>query len=557
MDSPTSSTGSSSSGRFSLFRNGPKNNEYIKTNKNIYLSYAEGSNTFQHGQLGDNDTFLVGTIHLNYGKPCQIKSVYLHLKGIEKTSWQRSQARSKTIYSGENTLVDQTNKVWEAFDDSEEVTMLDIPFKVQLPYNLPDTISTEFGSVQYVLRATVNAKALIGSSQQSVKLYCPLKRTITLDIQHLPPFKLCGTTPSGIDYTFLLPPNKCFNVGSYVSIPMKLRFLHPNVGVERVEVCLRTSMDYQSTTQGESKHVDQNILGIIVSRSELLFTQPASTYYGECTYTLNIFIPKNAQPTHQGRFMSIGHFININFYLWGFESDYHVEESVRIGNMIEKHPPQNQNQNQSPHIQQIQQPLNSINLSNIPIGTYPNSTPTYSTSSSHSYNTNSSTQSYTAPSPNTPITPQVTPPLTHRLLPTPPPSNQFNIQYTYMNDGGHLPVDTSYYQYNNNNQQQKPQLPQKSHERKPLPEQPKISYNDKPYDGYNQHPILNYNNITMMTYYNRSPESRRDSGTSTPLKEFETISNSSQLDILNGHVPYPTHLSPPPYRQSTRQQDYK
>lgn len=550
MDSPTSSSGSSS-GRLSLFKNGPQSNEYIKTNKNIYLSYTEGSNTFQHGQLGDNDTFLVGTIHLNYSKSCQIKSVYLHLKGIEKTSWQRSQARSKTIYSGENTLVDQTNKVWEAFDDSEGVTMLDIPFKVQLPYNLPDTINTEFGSVQYVLRATVNAKALIGSSQHSVKLHCPLKRTITIDNQLLPPFKLCGTTPSGIDYTFLLPPNKCFNVGSYVSIPMKLSFLHPNVGVERVEVCLRTSMDYQSTTQGEIKHVDQNILGVVVSRSELHYTQPTSTYYGECTYTLNVFIPKNVQPTHQGRFMSIGHFININIYLWGFESDYHVAESVRIGNMIEKkYPPQNQNQNQNLHIQQIQQiqqPLNTINLSNIPMVAYSTSIPAYTTSTS--------TPSPNTPSPNTPITPQVTPPLTHRLLPTPPPTNQFNIPYTYMSDGGHLPVETSYYQYSN--LQQKPQLPQKSHERKPLPEQPKISYHDKPYDGYNQHQILNYNNITMTAYYNRSPESRRDSGTSTPLKEFETVSNSSQLDIVNGHVPYPTHLSPPPYRQATRQQDYK
>jgi hypothetical protein len=531
MDSPTSSSGSS--GRLSLYRNGPQSNEYIRSNKNMYLSYAEGSNTFQHGQLGDNDTFLVGTIHLNYNKPCQIKSVYLHFKGIEKTSWQKAQARSKTIYSGENTLVDQTNKVWEAFDDSEEITMLDIPFKVQLPYNLPDTVNTEFGSVQYVLRATVNAKALIGTSQHSIKLYCPLKRTLILDVQNLPPFKLCGQTPSGIDYTFLLPPNKCFNVGTYVSIPMKLRFLQPNVGVERVEVYLRAALDYQSTTQGEAKHVDQKLLGIIATRSELLYTQPSSSsYYGECTHTLNIFIPKNAQPSHQGRFMSIGHFININFYLWGFESDYHVEESVRIGHIIEKYPPQNQ----SPHIQQfqqIQQPLNTLNLSNIPIVTYTTSTST----------------------PNTPITPQITPPLQQRFLP-PTSTNQYNMQYTYLDDvGGHAPVETIYYQYNNHNHQK-----QKS-QRKPLPEQPKtLSIYDKPFDGYNSPQsshVLSYSNVTTAAYYNKNNgDSRRDSGTSTPLKEFETSLNSSQMDIING-IPYPTHLSPPPYRQSTRQQEYK
>jgi len=233
--SPTSSISSGCNSTICI-RNGPQQNEYIRPHKNISLSYAEGSSTFQQGDLGDSDTFLVGTLHLNYQRSCQVRSVHLHLKGCEKTSWQKSVARSKYVYAGEHTLVDQSSKIWEAYDDAEEITMLDIPFKIQLPYNLPDSVTTDVGSVQYVLKATVNTKSLIGTGVRAAKLYCSLRRTITLEVQSIPPYKLSGETPGGIDYTFILPPNKSFNVGTYVSIPMKLRFLRPNVGIEKLEI---------------------------------------------------------------------------------------------------------------------------------------------------------------------------------------------------------------------------------------------------------------------------------------------------------------------------------
>src|ERR1041384_4774014 len=105
MFSPSPSSSVSSIGNSSINKNGPQQNEYIKSHKNISFSFAEGTNCFQQGQLGDNDTFLVGTLHLNYQKSCQVKSVHLHFKGTEKTSWHKSQARAKYIYSGENILI--------------------------------------------------------------------------------------------------------------------------------------------------------------------------------------------------------------------------------------------------------------------------------------------------------------------------------------------------------------------------------------------------------------------------------------------------------------------
>lgn len=351
MNSPSSSSSIKSSCiSIEKDKKGPRQTSYLKSHKNISFSFVEGSDSFQQGYLGDNDTFLVGTLHLFYPKPCQIKSIYLNFKGTEKTTWQRSQARSKTIYTGEYPLVDQSNKIWEAFNDTEEVTILDIPFKIQIPYNLPETITTEVGTIHYQLRATINAKSLLGTGQQAIKVKCPLKRTIVLDNQQSPPYKISGEVPSGIDYTFILPPNKSLNLGTYVSIPMRMNFLQPNVGIERLEVILRTSMNFNSSSQGDSKHVDQQIMGMVVPRSELQY------FHGGCTYTINLFVPKNVQPTYQGRFISIVHFLNIKFYLYGFNECYDVEESVRIAHIIEKQPPINST-SQIPISPQVTPPL--------------------------------------------------------------------------------------------------------------------------------------------------------------------------------------------------------
>src|SRR5581483_9379660 len=126
----------SSSAAVSAKTNRPAPSLYLKSSKNISFSYKQDSMTFQHGTLGeDADSYLVGHIHLNYQKPQQIKSVYLHLKGVEKTSWYKAQARSKALYTGEQVLVDQPYKIWESNEEESTIPRFDIAFKVKLPYN--------------------------------------------------------------------------------------------------------------------------------------------------------------------------------------------------------------------------------------------------------------------------------------------------------------------------------------------------------------------------------------------------------------------------------------
>jgi hypothetical protein len=320
--------------------NRPPLGSYIKPHKNITFSYESDSISFQQGKLGDTDSYLTGVLHLNYQKHHQIKNISLQLKGTEKTSWYKAQARSKALYTGEQLLVDQSLKIWECEEESDSILHLDIPFKMKLPYNLPETITTEIGSVNYILRATVNRKgSLVSPTTQIAEIQCPLKKTITLDNANCSPYKLRGESRSGLDYTFVLPPNKNFNLGTYVSVPMRIRFLRPGISVERVEVSLKTCMDFRCNNPNETRHVKEQSAFLVVPRQEIRYLQPLSHHYeGECVHTINLFLPRNVQPTYSGRFISITHQLCIKFCLWGADMDLQVEESVRVANIFEKFP---------------------------------------------------------------------------------------------------------------------------------------------------------------------------------------------------------------------------
>ena len=62
-------------------------------------------------------------------------------------------------------MENQSFKIWESDQDSQDILKLLIPFKIKLSknnynINLPPNFSTELGSVNYILRATVNRKVL-------------------------------------------------------------------------------------------------------------------------------------------------------------------------------------------------------------------------------------------------------------------------------------------------------------------------------------------------------------------------------------------------------------
>ncbi|CAG8529208.1 20577_t:CDS:2 [Dentiscutata erythropus] len=320
-------------------KNRPQSNDYIKSAKGVSFSYAAGFNSFQKGTLGDSDSYVMGTLHFNYGKPQQIKSVSLNFKGIEKTTWYKAQARSKAVYSGEHTIVDLMEEVWKTDSTEGGIMNLEIPFKIKLPPNLPDTIETEIGNIEYIIRAVITRKGslVLSASTQVVEVKCHLKRTLILSGSDNVPYKLRGESRSGIDYLFSLPPKKNFNPGAYVSIPMRIRFVKPGVSVERIEIALKTCMDFRCSIPSETRHVKEVATSLLVPRQDLKYNQQSSADFdGECTHTINLFVPRNVQSTYSGRYVSINHQLIVKFCLWGADNDFQVEESIRVTNVFDQ-----------------------------------------------------------------------------------------------------------------------------------------------------------------------------------------------------------------------------
>ncbi|CAJ0832741.1 1143_t:CDS:2 [Entrophospora sp. SA101] len=212
------------------------------------------------GTLGPNHTcYLIGAVYLNYERLTPIKSVHLDLIGIEKTCWSNVHGRSKTVYNGEEVLENH--------------------------------FSTELGSVNYILRATVSKKVFpflkspsspLSSSSlsininQAVEILCPLKRTLILDNEdknNIIHYNLKGKTKNGdIEYDFMLPPNKILNIDEYEA---------------------------------------------------------------GCFHEIEFFIPNNILPTYFGKFITISHKLCFKLCLWG-DSDLLIKEDVKVANIINK-----------------------------------------------------------------------------------------------------------------------------------------------------------------------------------------------------------------------------
>ncbi|CAG8681656.1 12334_t:CDS:1, partial [Funneliformis mosseae] len=232
-----------------LETNYPPLDYYLNPNKSITFSYEKDNDSFQQGILcEDAKSYLIGYLHLNYQKCKKIKRVSLHLKGLEKTLWIK--AESIKPCGGERVLVDTTHVIFQPGTDVL-IDQLKVRFKINLPDNLPGTIETRFGSVSYNLRAIVTRKSgLFHSKDDIVEIKCPLKTTITLNYTNVSPHKIEGTQ-NGLVYVFDLPPKKYFQLGTSVSIPMNIYLLESNVMIRKVEISLKSCMNFYCDQSNE------------------------------------------------------------------------------------------------------------------------------------------------------------------------------------------------------------------------------------------------------------------------------------------------------------------
>ncbi|CAI2167331.1 5855_t:CDS:2 [Funneliformis geosporum] len=317
-----------------LETNCPPLDYYLNPNRNLTFSYDKDNDSFQQGLLGvDAESNLIGNLHLNYQKCKKIKRVSLHLKGLEKTLWIKSDSIKPC--EGERVLIDEIYVISESVAD-DSIENLKVPFKILLPDDLPGTIETRFGSVYYNLRAIVNRKnGLFNSKDDIVEIKCPLKTAITLNYTNISPHKIVGSKNELI-YAFHLPPQKCFQLGTTVSIPMSIYLLESDITIRKVEISLKNCMSFQCD-QHENLDKEEQVISHILQGKVIKNLKPISEYCEkEFLHTIEFSTPNNAIPTYSGELIKISNKLCIRFCFCETARDFQIEESVQIGNIYER-----------------------------------------------------------------------------------------------------------------------------------------------------------------------------------------------------------------------------
>ncbi|RIA92202.1 hypothetical protein C1645_81063 [Glomus cerebriforme] len=377
----------------------PTTNDYIKYNKNVTFSYQPYLYKFQQGPLGEHDSYLIGLLNLNFisSSSININNICLKFKGKEKVKWLvKDGPRSKRVYEEEQILCDVKYKIWEStrsnnngsrlidllslspIGANESDSVVKIPFKVKLPYNLPNSFETDIGNVEYTLKVIITTSNGVGSGngisatsgvlstllqqQHSSEIKIPLKHTLILNNDNNPPYIIHGENTASrksityinvlpvLNYTLVLPPNKIINIGVYISIPIRVRILEPGVSLEKIEIMLRTSKDYR-TKNSDSRHVKEISGKIIIPRKNINFMnlkdnkKKKNIKYervdGECIQNINFYIPNDTLPTYNGRYITITHQLLLKFCLLHTNqkgqisrlNDFIAEEHINISNI--------------------------------------------------------------------------------------------------------------------------------------------------------------------------------------------------------------------------------
>ncbi|GES93978.1 hypothetical protein GLOIN_2v1470117 [Rhizophagus clarus] len=243
------------------------------------------------------------------------------------------------IFSTNNTrkhvVVDKYYEIWPKEATPSTVQHLNIiPFKEMLPPNLPETINTNNeqgtanGSVEYKLSATVNLNERWQLFKPFIEIDFPLKKATTMgykDCSSFYPHKLQGKFKNFLEYTFELPHNKKFNLGTHVYIPMKIKYLKTSISVERIKSYLMTYMDFRFNTN-RNYRIEKITNFPDVPKHKIINKYEV----GECNHTINFFISRDSRPNYSSQLITITNELHIKICLGGTDEDFDINTSVTV-----------------------------------------------------------------------------------------------------------------------------------------------------------------------------------------------------------------------------------
>ncbi|RIA93862.1 hypothetical protein C1645_761472, partial [Glomus cerebriforme] len=170
---------------------------YSKYSKKVFFEYTPGNTSFQLGYLGVNNSTIEGILRLKYteDKPIFAKKIVLSFTGKEVVNFAGTLEEGQDIIKDDDesefdneevsTTSISTHKAKRKFFSSsiiiwksqskghyEGVKNLDLPFKLDLPNNLPPSVLVNrgCGRIYYMLKAVISRTPIDPNSRNKKKI---------------------------------------------------------------------------------------------------------------------------------------------------------------------------------------------------------------------------------------------------------------------------------------------------------------------------------------------------------------------------------------------------
>src|SRR5688572_23158483 len=130
----------------------PHPNDYIKSDYRMFFTFHPEQSSFLSGYLGVNMATISGTLLIRLSQAIKVKEINLYFTGREKVELHK--------IKNEKIIVEKHEKLWTTTDSIgyELIKDLTLPFEFQLPSDAIESFNSNFGSIQYTLKAIINKK---------------------------------------------------------------------------------------------------------------------------------------------------------------------------------------------------------------------------------------------------------------------------------------------------------------------------------------------------------------------------------------------------------------
>jgi len=303
----------------------PLPSDYIKSDSRMFFSYHPENTSFQKGYLGIGVTTISGTLHIRFPHAIAAKCVTLDFIGRETVEW----VDLKKIRA-EKIIVNKSIDLWRPSNEKighELFTDLDLPFEFEIPGDAIDSFNTQFGKVQYTLRATIKRKPR--RKKHLIEVSVPLTRWSIPTDQETRPLVIKSHARHRkvpISWQAILP-QTFFDVNSEALIKLKLTSQKPDLRVRKISTCLKTIVQYSVDGRPEerqrihSKH--------IITGNDVLMTPMGTNTVFEANTMIRI--PSNVPPTGKTKYMSIKNQIQIKVTFERSRHNVMITRDIIIG----------------------------------------------------------------------------------------------------------------------------------------------------------------------------------------------------------------------------------